>query len=215
MRLMFEEARKNKIKSGLLILIFIIIIGFLGALIGIIYNNLYIGIFLAVLFSIIYAMFSYYSGDQIILKSSGAKEVTKKEYPHLFHTIEGLAIAAGIPKPKAYVIEDSALNAFATGRNPKNASITVTSGLLKKMNRQELEGVIAHEMSHIKNYDIRLMMLTAVLVGLVTLLSDFMLRSFIFGHGNSSREREGKGAMIFILIALALAILSPIIGQMI
>src|SRR3989344_2233922 len=215
MRLMFEEVRKNKIKSGILIFLFILIITNLGGVIGFIYGNMYVGIVLALIISVIYFLFSYFFGDKSILKTAGAREVTKKEYPHLFHTIEGLAISAGIPKPHAYVIDDSALNAFATGRNPKNASITVTTGLLKKMNRQELEGVVAHEMSHIKNYDIRLMMLTAVLVGLVTLLSDFMLRSFIFGHGNSSREREGKGAMIFILIALALAILSPIIGQMI
>ena len=212
MRLMFEEVRKNKIKSVFLISIFIIIIGLLGAVIGLVYGNLYFGISAAVTISIIYTLISYYSGDKIILKSSGAKEVTKKEYPHLFHAIEGIAIAAGIPAPKAYVIDDSALNAFATGRDPKNASITVTTGLLKKLNRQELEGVIAHEMSHIKNYDVRFMMLTAVLVGLVTLLSDFLLRSFIFGH----RDRErGKGAAFLIIIALVLAILTPIIGQII
>ena len=214
MRLMFEEVRKNKIKSGLLISIFIVLIGVLGAIIGLIYGSLYFGILAAVTISIIYTLISYYSGDKIILKSSGAKEVTKKEYPHLFHAIEGIAIAAAVPTPKAYVIEDSALNAFATGRGPKNASITVTSGLLKKLNRQELEGVIAHEMSHIKNYDVRFMMLTAVLVGLITLLSDFMLRSFIFGHGNRDRER-GKGAVFLIVIALVLAILTPIIGQII
>src|SRR3989338_2726100 len=201
MRIAFNEVRNNKFKSVLLASLFILIIGFLGAVIGVAYGNLYFGLIIAVLFSIIYSLIGYYSGDRMILSMSGAREVTKREFPYLFHTIEGLSIAAGIPKPKAYVIDDSALNAFATGRDPKNASITVTTGLLKKLNRQELEGVIAHEMSHIKNYDIRFMMLTAVLVGLITLLSDFMLRSFIFGHGNRDRER-GKGAVFLIVIAL-------------
>src|SRR3989338_7978850 len=214
MRIMFNEVKNNKIKSFFLMFVFILVIGVLGAIIGIFYGNLHFGLIIAVIFSLIYSMIGFYSGGSMILKMSGAKPVTKKEYPYLYHTIEGLAISAGIPAPKAYVIEDSALNAFATGRDPKNASITVTSGLLKKLNRQELEGVIAHEMSHIKNYDIRFMMLTAVLVGLITLLSDFMLRSFIFGHGNRDRER-GKGAVFLIVIALVLAILTPIIGKII
>ena len=214
MRLMFEEVRKNKIKSGVLIFLFILIITNLGGVIGFIYGNMYVGIVFALIISIIYFLFSYFFGDKSILKTAGAREVTKKEYPHLFHTIEGLAISAGIPKPHAYVIDDSALNAFATGRNPKNASITITTGLLKKMNRQELEGVVAHEMSHIKNYDVRFMMLVVMLVGLVTLLSDFMFRSFIFGgHGKSRKDSKISG--VIILIAVVLAILSPIIGQII
>ena len=213
---MFEEVKKNKIKSWVLIIVFILIIINLGAIIGFIYGNLYFGIISALLISLIYVVFSYFSGDKAILKTSGAREVTKKEYPHLFHLIDGLSISAGLPKPKAYVIEDSALNAFATGRNPEHASITVTTGLLKKMNRQELEGVIAHEMSHIKNYDVRFMMLVVMLVGLVTLLSDFMFRSFLWGNkGKSSNKKSGNGFIILVIIAVILAILSPIIGQII
>jgi heat shock protein HtpX len=155
----------------------------------------------------------YFQGDSIILATTGAREVTKKEYPYLFHTVEGLAIAAGIPTPKAYVIEDTALNAFATGRDPKHASITVTTGLLNKMNRQELEGVIAHEMSHIKNFDIRMMMLTAVFVGITILLSDFLLRSFLWG-GNRDRDNN-QLTLILIIIGIILAILAPLIGEMI
>ena len=216
MRLMFEEVRKNKIKSGVLIFLFIFIITNLGGVIGFIYGNMYVGIVFALIISIIYFLFSYFFGDKSILKTAGAREVTKKEYPHLFHTIEGLAISAGIPKPHAYVIDDSALNAFATGRNPKNASITITTGLLKKMNRQELEGVVAHEMSHIKNYDVRFMMLVVMLVGLVTLLSDFMFRSFFWSSRGKSSNRKGGGVfVVIIIVAVVLAILSPIIGQII
>ncbi|MBI4448163.1 M48 family metallopeptidase [Candidatus Woesearchaeota archaeon] len=211
---MFNEVRNNKVKSVFLVSFFIVLIGVLGAVFGIVYNNLYFGIVLAIVVSIIYSLIGYYSGGSMILKMSGAREVTKKEYPHLFHTIEGLTIAAGIPTPKAYVIEDSAMNAFATGRSPKHASITVTTGLLKTMNRQELEGVIAHEMSHIKNYDIRFMMLTAVLVGIVTLLSDFLLRSFLWG-GHRDRKGGGNLTIILIVAGLLLAILSPIIGELI
>jgi len=160
----------------------------------------------------VYIWIGYYSGQNMILKTAGAREVTKKEFPHLFHSIDGLALAADIPKPKAYVIDDSALNAFATGRGPTHASITVTSGLLNKLNRQELEGVIAHEMSHIKNYDVRFMMLTVVLIGLVMLLSDFLLHSFLWGRGGRSKS---SGSGILIVIALILAILSPVIGQLI
>lgn len=216
MRLMFEEVRKNKIKSWVLIIIFVLIISNLGAVIGFLYGSLYFGIIFALLISLIYVIFSYFSGDKAILKASGAREVTKKEYPYLFHLIDGLSVSAGLPKPKAYVIDDSALNAFATGRDPDHSSITVTTGLLKKMNRQELEGVVAHEMSHIKNYDVRFMMLVVMLAGLVTLLSDILFRSFLWGNrGKSSHKKSGNGFAILIIIAVILAVLSPIIGQVI
>ena len=215
MRIMFDEVRSNKIRSVILISFFIIIIGFLGAVFGLYVGNLTFGVFIAVSISIFYSLIGFFSGDRMILGMSGAREVTKKEYPYLFHTIEGLSIAAGIPKPKAYVIEDSAINAFATGRDPKHASITVTTGLLKVMNRQELEGVVAHEMSHIKNYDIRFMMLTAVLVGIVTLLSDFLLRMFLWGGKGGKKGSKGNVTILLIALGLLLAILSPIIGELI
>ncbi len=216
MKIMFDEVRNNKLKSLILVSFFILLIGVLGAVIGLVYNSLFLGLVMAVIFSMIYSLIGYYSGNSMILAMSGARPVTKKEYPYLYHTIEGLAISAGIPTPKAYVIDDSALNAFATGRDPKNASITVTTGLLNAMNRQELEGVVAHEMSHIKNYDIRFMMLTVVLVGIITLLSDFLLRSFLYG-GKNKRATKSAGSFTIIIIVLAvlLAILSPIIGEMI
>jgi heat shock protein HtpX len=210
----FDEVRKNKTRSLLLISFFIVLIGLLGAAFGIYIGSVTAGVVLAMIISIIYSLIGFYSGNKMILSMSGAREVTKKEYPHLWHAVDGLALAANIPVPKAYVIDDSALNAFATGRDPQHASITVTTGLLEKLNREELEGVIAHEMSHIKNYDIRFMMLTAVLVGIVTLLSDFMLRSFLWG-GKGGRDNKGSAGVILIVIGLALAVLAPIIGQLI
>jgi heat shock protein HtpX len=214
-KIMFDEVRNNKIKSHVMIFLFVIIIGLLGAGIGMYYGSVHFGLFAAVFISIIYTLIGLYSGDQMILSMSGAREVTKKEFPHLFHTVEGLAIAAGIPTPKAYVIDDTALNAFATGRDPKHASITVTTGLLNKLNRQELEGVVAHEMSHIKNYDIRFMMLTVMLVGVTVLLSDFMLRSLWFGGKSRDGDSKSSGGLILIAVAIVLAILAPLIGKMI
>ncbi len=170
MRLMFEEVRSNKIKSVVLIILFLFLVGLLGLVIGLIYGSTVFGVGISVVVGFVYVLIVFNSGDQMILKMTGARPVTKKEFPYLYHTLEGLAIAAGIPTPKAYVIEDSALNAFATGKDPEHASITVTTGLLKVMKRQELEGVIAHEMSHIKNYDVRFMMLAVVLVGLVVMV---------------------------------------------
>jgi heat shock protein HtpX len=212
MRIHFDEVRSNKIRSIVLIFCFVLVVGALGSVLGLMYDNLIFGLILSLLVGGFYALIVYHQGNKMILSMSGAKPVTKREYPHLWHTVEGLAIAAGIPKPKAYVIKDKALNAFATGKDPENASIVVTTGLLEKMNRQELEGVVAHEMSHVKNYDIRFMMLTAVLVGVVTLISHFILRSFMFGGG---RKKNGNGAIFIVVLGLVLAILTPLVGQMI
>ncbi len=214
---MFDEITKNKILSWVIFFMFLILISILGVGFGFYIGSPLGGVFLSILVGLIYGLIAYFAGGNMILSMSGAKEVTKKEYPYLFNTVEGLSIAAGIPTPKCYVIDDTALNAFATGRDPKHAAITVTTGLLDKMNRQELEGVVAHEMSHIKNFDIRMMMLAAVMVGIITLLSDFMLRSFFWGghHKSSDRKDSGQIAIIMILIAIILAIFAPLIAQMI
>lgn len=219
MRIMFDEVRRNKLESWVMMGAFIVIIAVLGGIIGFAWGgfdqmSMYFGLFLAVISSLIYILISFYTGDRLVLATTGARPVTKKEFPHLYHSVEGLAIAAGIPAPKAYVIEDSALNAFATGRDPKHASITVTTGLLAKLNRQELEGVIAHEMSHIKNFDIRVMMLAAVLVGVITLLSDVLLRSFLWGRRGSSRDSDGLQIMM-VVVGIVLAILTPVVAQLI
>lgn len=213
----YDQISNNKRNSIFLVFLFLIIIFALGWALGYIFATTTFGLLIAFIISVIMILIGYFSGDKLILSMSGAKQVTKKDDPYLVNTVEGLAIASGIPTPKIYVIQENSMNAFATGRDPKHSSITVTSGLRKNMNREELEGVIAHEMSHIKNYDIRLLMLVAILVGVVALLSDFMLRSFWWGprsHRNSSRGSGGI-LIIVVLIGLVLAILAPIIAQLI
>ncbi|MEW5897377.1 MAG: M48 family metallopeptidase [Nanoarchaeota archaeon] len=211
----YEEISANKWKSSFLVFFFLVFVIFLGFIIGFYYGSPTGGVVLSVIIGLIYFFISYYGGANAILTMTRAKEATKPEYTHLINTVEGLAIAAGLPKvPKVYVIEDSALNAFATGRSPEHASITVTTGLLNKMNRLELEGVIAHEMSHIKNYDIRVMMLAAVMVGLTVLLSDFLLRSFLWSHKDSDNN-HGQIGVILIVVGLVLAILAPLVGELI
>jgi heat shock protein HtpX len=214
MKIFFDEVRNNKAKSFVLMFFFVVIIGLLGAAIGLFYNNIYVGLIVAIIFSLIYTGIVFVAGGNMILSMSGAKPVTREEFPKLYHAVDGLAVAAGIPAPKAYVINDTAMNAFATGKDPAHASIVVTTGLLAVLNREELEGVVAHEMSHIKNYDIRFMMLTAVLVGVVTLLSDFLLRSFLWG-GKRDSDRNGNAVIIMVVVGLVLAILAPLIGELI
>src|SRR3989344_5092597 len=177
-----DQIRSNQRRSILLVIIFFCLIGVLSAFLGIFLGNIIFGLVIGMIFAVIYTIIVFNSGGNMILTMTGAKPVTKQEFPHLYHTVEGLTLAAGLKNiPKCYVIEDSALNTFATGKNSENSCIVVTTGLMKVLNRQELEGVIAHEMSHIKNQDIKVMMLAAVLVGITVLISDFLLRSLIFG----------------------------------
>ena len=216
MATLYEHIYSNKRKSILLIILFFIIIGILGYAFGLYLGDIFVGIGFAIVLSIIMTLVSYYAGDNIILKMSHAVEADRRKYPHLVNSVEGLAIAAGIPTPKIYVIEDSAINAFATGRDPKHASVTVTTGAIERLKRDELEGVIAHEMSHIRNYDIRMMMFVVILVGIIALLSDMFLRSVFYGRKGSSRGGRGNiVSVVIILIGLILAILAPIIAQLI
>jgi heat shock protein HtpX len=209
----FDEIRNNNFKSVLLFIQFMILIAALGLIIGYFWGNIYFGMIIAVIFVIVYGLIAWFAGANMLLSISHAKPADKKQYPYLVNTVEGLAMAAGLPTPKIYVIEDSAMNAFATGRDPENSAICVTTGLLKNMNREELEGVIAHEMYHIRNYDIRAMMVAAVMVGVIMLLSDFLLRSVLYGKGGN-RDRGNLG-YILILVGIVLAILSPFIGELI
>jgi len=212
----FDEIKKNNRVSVLLFFFFLILIGILGVVVGLFWGSIEFGVILALIFGLVYALIAWFSGADMLLALTKAKPATKKDYPHLVNTVEGLSIAAGLAiVPKTYIIDDTALNAFATGRDPEHSAIVVTTGLLNKLNREELEGVVAHEMSHIKNYDIRSMMIAAVMVGVIVMLSDFMLRSFLWGgRGNSDRE-GGQAQIIFIVIGLVLAILAPLIGEMI
>ena len=212
---MYEEITANKRKSILLVVLFFVLIGILGSLVGLLYGSVYFGLIIAMFIALIFFFIQFYTGDKLILKISGAREASKEEYAYLVNSVEALSIAAGVPKPDIYVIDDPALNAFATGRNPKTSKIVVTTGLMKKLNRLELEGVIAHEMSHIKNYDIRVMLVAITLVGVVTLLSDFFLRSAIFGAGSNRRSGGGGMMLAIIVIAIILRILAPIAAYMI
>lgn len=163
--------------------------------------------------AIIYAIISYYSAGKLTLSISHAKEIKKSDNPTLYRTVENLCIASGLPTPKMYIIDDTALNAFATGRDPNHAAVAITQGLLDKLEKVELEGVMAHELSHIKNYDIRLQSITVALIGLIALLSDIFLRSIMYG-GRSRNRSNNKGGGIFIIIGIVLAILSPIIAKL-
>ena len=210
----YDEIAANKRRSFFLIFFFFGLVVGLGLFIGLWYGNEYFGLILALSIGVIYFLVSYFGGASAILTMTRAKEATKPEFTYLINTVEGIAIAAGIPVPKVYVIDDTALNAFATGRDPQHAAITVTTGLLAKMNRLELEGVLGHELSHIKNYDIRVMMLAAVMVGLTVLLSDFLLRSFLWGGKQRDRD-QGSVGLLLVVVGIALAILSPLIGELI
>lgn len=212
---MYEQIASNKRKSFFLILFFLCLVFALAWLLGELTNLGPQGLILAIIIAVALTFGSYYSSDKIVLAISKARPVTKKEYPHLYNVVEGLAIAAGLPKPRCYIIDDTAPNAFATGRNPKNSVVVVTTGLLQKLNRAELEGVIAHEMAHIKNYDILVMTLAVVMVGVVALLSDWILRTFLWGGRKRSSKDGGNLGAIFVVVGLVLAIFSPLIAQLI
>ena len=171
------------------------------------------GLGLAFVVGTVSGIATYYGGARMVLAASRAKEITHEDAPVLFNVVEEMTIAAGLPMPKVYIIEDSAPNAFATGRDPDHASVAVTSGLLDKLNRDELQGVIAHEMSHVGNFDIRYAMLVGVLVGTTVLISDFFLRGLWFGGG---RGRGGGGLpqIIMLIVAIALAILAPLFARL-
>jgi len=197
-----------------LFLIFVIGVGYL---LSYAFNNQLI-LIIAVIIAVTQALVSYYYSDSITLAVSGAKEIPRKEpFLEIHRIVENLAITGGLPKPKIYLIEDTAPNAFATGRDPKHASIAVTSGLLEKLDKNELEGVIAHELSHVGNYDIRLMTVIVILVGVVALLSDFFLRWTWFGGMRRRGDSEGGGQiqLILFIIAIAMAILAPIAATLI
>ena len=216
---MYEQIAANKRKSVVLVTFFLCLIFALAAVLAELAGMGRAGIVAALVIAGGVSMIGYYGSDNITLAISKARPATKEEFPYLYNVVEGLALAAGVPAPRCYVIDDTAPNAFATGHNPKNAVICVTTGLLAKMDRAELEGVVAHEMSHIKNLDIRLMTLTVVMIGVVALLSDWIMRSFLWGGRGrrrigSSDDKNGAGA-ILLVFGVVLAVLSPLIAQLI
>ena len=212
---MFESSKKNKLESGVIIGIFILVI---TLIVYYICNALDLGslsIVIALIFSIASAWGSYYYSDKIVLASCRARPATKEEDQKLVNILDALMVTSGLPcKPRLYVVEDAQPNAFATGRNPQNAVICVTTGLLEKLDYYELEGVIAHEMSNIKNYDIRLNCIVSVMVGFIVMLSDTVSRLLFWSSFDNDRDNDNKANGFLMIIGLVCLILSPIFGSL-
>jgi heat shock protein HtpX len=209
---MYSQIDSNKRKSVVLVFIFIATITFLGWFIGVYLNYGYEILIIAVVFSLLISLVSYYGSAGLALSSAGAKPVLEKNNnPYVWRMVENLSITAGIQMPAIYIIEDSALNAFATGRDPKHASIALTTGIIETLNNEELEGVIAHELSHIKNYDIRYLTMVVVLVGVISLIAHWFLRAGMFGGG---RKRGNNGGGILMVVGILFLVVSPIIAEL-
>jgi heat shock protein HtpX len=212
---LYTQISANKRRTAFFLGGFLILVIALGYVFSYVYNN-YLILVIVVIIAVVQALVSYYYSDSITLAIAGARPVQKKDNPELYRLVENLAITAGLPTPRIYIVPDMAPNAFATGRDPQHAVVCVTAGLLQILDKQEVEGVVAHEMSHIGNYDIRLMTLVVVLVGVVVLMSDFFLRwSFLGGGRRRSDSGDGQLGMVMLIIALVLAILAPLAATLI
>lgn len=209
-----DQIQKNKLKSVLLIISIFLAFIILGYIISIVLGPSYFFIIMmiSIIFSISYTIFGFYNSHKIALASVNAKPANKIIHRNFFDVVENMSLASGLPMPKLYVMESSQINAFASGRNPENAVICCTTGCLEKLNKKELEGVIAHEMAHIANFDIRFMTLTAILIGSIAILSEIFLRSLWFSSTRSERDKSGA---IFLIIGIILAILAPIVTHLI
>jgi heat shock protein HtpX len=213
----YEEIARNRRKTVLLIVLAVLLLAAVGYGLGFLFDAGVAGLAIALAIATFMSFASYRYGDRIVLASARAKEVTHEQQPRLHNIVEGLSLAAGIPKPRVYVIPEQAPNAFATGRNPEHASIAVTDGLLATMNRVELEGVLAHELAHVKDRDILVGTVVATLVGAVVLVSEFMLRWFWWGgiRGRRGSDRGGGAEALLFGVGILLAILAPIFAQLI
>lgn len=208
---MYSQIASNKRKTYLMMFFFLALVGVIG------YGfSLYIGNVAIVPYvligALIYATISYYLGSRLSLAVNGAKEIQKKDNPRLWRIIENLSITDGLPMPRVFIIDDPSPNAFATGRTPDKAAVCATSGLLEIMNDDELQGVFAHEMGHVKNYDIRVAMLAFALAAVISILADIMIRMAFFGGG---RDNEGENNQLFFILGIIAAILAPIIATLI
>jgi heat shock protein HtpX len=208
-----QIARNKRSSFFLAVFVFAILIAF-GYAISFAFDPgfFFIIMMVAIIFSLSYTLGSYYNSDKIAVASVGAKKASRAEHKDFYRLVEGLTIASGLPMPKLFVMPSMQINAFASGRDPQRAVICVTRGALEKLDRRELEAVLAHELGHIANYDIRFMTLVTVMVGMVAIISELFLRSLWFGGG---RDRDGKAQMVFILIGIALAILAPIVVKLV
>ncbi len=209
---MYSEIASNKRKTILIMAVFILFVGLLGWLFSLYSGHPYITPYVLIA-AAIYALISYYTGSKLSLAVNGAHQISKKDNPQLYRIVENLAITDGLPTPKVYIMDDPAPNAFATGRKPAVSAVCVTSGLLEIMDKDELEGVIAHELGHVKNYDIRVSMVAFAMVAVISLLADIMLRMAWFGSGRKSNDNEGN--QIFFVLGIVAAILAPIIATLI
>lgn len=213
---MYNQIAANKRKTTLLILLFLVFIIGIAWFADVYFGYGYSLVSTAVVVSGVMTLVSYFAGDKIALASAGAKEINATDNPYLWRMVENLAITAGMPMPRVHIIPSPALNAFATGRDPKHASIAVTTSLMETLENEELEGVIAHELSHIQNYDIRVMTIVVVLVGAIAILSDMFFRARFFGHGDSDDNRSsGQLGGILAILGLVLIVLSPLIAELI
>lgn len=213
---MYEQIAANKRKTFVLIFGFVLLLALVGAAFNFLLKGGVVGIAIIAVIVIVSSVVSYYNSDKAALAISHAKPADPHEYARLYNLVEGLCIASGLPKPRLYIIDDPAPNAFSTGRNPKHAAVAVTTGLLEKMNRVELEGVLAHELSHIRNYDILVMTLTVTMVGMIALLSDFFLRWMFWSGGRAGRsnnnDQNNPIGILFMIIGFVLLIFAPIIA---
>jgi len=214
-RLSFQdEITKNKLKSVVLMGVIALVFVAIGFIISQIYDPgaFFLIMILSIIISMLYLIFSYYNSDKIALASVRAKPASPTTHRMLLHSVENMSLASGIPQPRVYVMESDQINAFASGRDPQHAVICVTTGALQKLSKQELEGVIAHEMAHIANFDIRFMTLVAVMVGMISIASEIFLRSLWLG---GSRDEKDKTGAILIIIGIVLAILAPIVANLV
>jgi heat shock protein HtpX len=212
-----DQISRNKWKSFFLIILIFLVFAALGVIIGFALgmDYFFIVMIVSIVISILYLLVGYYNSDKIALAAANAKPASFERYRQYHHSVEGLSLASGLPKPRLYIMEDSSINAFASGRDPQHAVICVTTGALEKLDKQELEGVLGHELSHIANYDIRFMTLTAVLVGMIAIISQIFLRSLFWRSIGGGRDRDNRAQIIFILVGILLAILAPIFVQLV
>ncbi len=218
----YREIDRNRRRSWLLVFAVIVVLGLLGGAIGYASGFGWGGVVMALLLGGAMSVGSYFAGDSLVMATSGAREIPRGEpperYRQLVNVVEEMRLAGGLPPPRLWVIDDSAPNAFATGRDPQHASVAVTTGLLDKLDREQLQGVIGHEMSHIGNLDIRFTLLVGVLVGSIALLADWFLRFTFWGggrRGNNDRNGGGGAAAVIFVIAILLAVVAPLIGRLV
>lgn len=213
----YNQIDSNKRRSVVLMMFCIALLIGLGYVYSVAMGDeTYSGIWIAVVISLFSTLISYFQGDKIALWSSGARPITEEENKYVYRLVENLCITSGLPVPKIYIMDDPSINAFATGRKPELASIAITTGAIQKLENEELEGVLAHELSHIQNYDIRFMTLLAVMVGAIVIMADIFLRArFFFGGRRSDNQGGGQVAAVFMLLGIVLAILSPLIAELI